>query len=111
MTQVRLVVPEDVKIRVVEVVREIIREQCKDGVSADGTPFPMGKDGKVLDMRHSGAMLDRLKVVGSTLQSNLPYDAIVEALYHWAGVAPQYQKKLEERLAFLKEEIVAVTQT
>ena len=79
---------------------EMIREQCAQGISASGEPFPAGKgDKKRLDMSDSGDLLRDIAVFSGSVRFSSDHAAIVQKLYNFAGLAPQKREEFLRRAA------------
>jgi hypothetical protein len=99
ITPVRIFVEQPGKVAIAEATADVIREQCLDGVSASGARFPTGKTKNPLTMYDTGRMLDRdVTISAGVVRYEAPYADIVNAKYNFAGVSPEYAKRLESKL-------------
>lgn len=99
VTRIRIFVEEPGQQLAAEEVREVIKEQSGDGISASGSPFPTGVTKDPLTMYDTGLMQDGdVTVTPGRIEYTAPYAGIVEAKYNWAGVSPQYMTEVDRRL-------------
>ena len=99
VTPIRIFVEEAGKQLAAEAVREVIRQQSGNGISANGAPFPTGVTKNPLTMYDTGRMQDNdVVVTPGQIKYSAPYANDVNDKYDWAGVSPQYMTEVERRL-------------
>jgi len=94
---------EAAKQQIANTYADIIQKQILDGIDADGQPFPPG-----ITLNRSGNLLRSIegRVTDGEIEvvSDLDYAEIQQGRFNFAGVAPQYQTELEQRLQPIIEE-------
>lgn len=94
VTPVRLYLSERGQIELTRAVLVVLDQQARDGIDADGRPFPPGVTKKI-DLHDTGRLFRDVQVYTTRLQWQAPYASVVQRLYRFAGVAPQYKAQLE----------------
>jgi hypothetical protein len=108
VTLKRLGLTEKGKTALARVALEIMEEQARAGISADGTPFPPGKTKPRIDLHDTGNLFDYVQLFSGSVRFQAPYAAAVNAKYPFNSIAPQYREEFLRRAAeAIRGEIVA----